>query len=102
MRRSPAWAGLGVDVVRIHVLWSRIAPAARATRAPRGFHASDPDDPHYAWTATDAAVDRVRGAGMRVMLTITGPGPLWTSGAPGGASRATDPRPCRSAASPRR
>ena len=78
-----AWTGLGVDVVRIHVLWSRIAPGAGATRAPRGFRASDPNDPHYSWAATDAAVDRVRGAGIRVMLTITGPGPLWSSGAPG-------------------
>ena len=77
-----AWAALGVDVVRIHAAWNRIAPAHDATGPPAGFKADDPNDPAYNWGALDAAVDRVRAAGMRVMLTVTGPGPVWTSTVP--------------------
>jgi hypothetical protein len=77
-----AWSALGVDVVRIHARWWEIAPANGATKAPSGFNASNPDDVHYRWANLDAAVAIVRAKGMRVMLTITGPGPLWASSDP--------------------
>jgi hypothetical protein len=73
-----AWRALGVDVVRIHAQWSAIAPRSR----PAGFRAADPGDPRYDWSALDRAVAIARAAGLRVMLTVTGPGPLWTSSAP--------------------
>ena len=59
------WSALGVEQVRILALWSRIAPSA-----PGG---------EYAWAQLDHVVDRVVGAGMAPLLTITGPGPLWVS-----------------------
>src|SRR3954447_14473033 len=59
------WAGLGIQTVRIYALWSRIAP-----NSPSG--AND-------WSQLDAAVNRVMAAGMKPILTITGPGPLWVS-----------------------
>src|SRR5829696_9198030 len=59
------WAALGVQQVRIYALWSRIVP-------------NDPDGP-YEWGSLDQAVNRVVGAGMTPMLTLTGPGPLWAS-----------------------
>jgi hypothetical protein len=59
------WRDAGVDVVRIFALWSRIE------------HADG-----YEWEPLDAAVARVRGAGMQVMLTVSGPGPVWTSREP--------------------
>jgi cellulase (glycosyl hydrolase family 5) len=77
-----AWKDLGVDVVRIHARWWEIAPADGSTKAPSGFNASNPNDAHYRWGALDAAVATVRATGMRVMLTITGPGPLWASSEP--------------------
>jgi hypothetical protein len=77
------WSELGVDVVRIHARWWEIAPRTDAVKQPAGFHASDPDDEGYDWSALDSAVDTVRATGMRVMLTITGPGPLWASTKPG-------------------
>src|SRR5918999_3480037 len=77
-RAVAEWRALGVDVVRIFAQWSRIAPAAR----PPGFDAADPAEPSYAWAYVDGAVNRVRAAGMRVTLTITGPGPQWTSTMP--------------------
>jgi hypothetical protein len=83
------WRSLGVDDVRIFAQWSRIGPASR----PRGFDAADHSSPGYAWGQLDAAVDRVRAAGMHPMLTITGPGPLWSSGSPRRHLAAYRPRP---------
>jgi Cellulase (glycosyl hydrolase family 5) len=90
-----AWAALGVDTVRIHAFWGRIAPAADAAAPPAGFAAADPSDPRYDWGALDAAVDRVRAAGMRVMLTVTGPGPVWTSTEPSRRNPRWKPDPRR-------
>jgi len=59
------WTELGVQTVRIYALWSRIAP-----NSPSGENE---------WAQLDHAVDRVTQAGMKPILTITGPGPLWVS-----------------------
>jgi hypothetical protein len=59
------WQSLGIQTVRIYALWSRIAP-----NSPSG---------DYDWGQLDVAVDRVVAAGMKPILTITGPGPLWVS-----------------------
>ncbi len=72
------WKALGVDVVRIHAQWWNIAPR----RKPAGFRAADPSDPRYDWATLDRAVATTRAAGLRVMLSVTGPGPVWTSTAP--------------------
>jgi hypothetical protein len=86
-----AWRDVGVDVVRLHASWSRIAPAGR--RRPGGFAARDPHEPRYAFAALDRAVRLVRDAGMRVMLTVTGPGPLWASREPGRGRTSWKPAP---------
>ncbi len=88
------WAANGVDTVRIFAQWSKIAPA----RKPRGFHPANPNDPHYVWFYLDNAIARVRAAGMSVTLTVTGPGPLWSSTAPGRRRPAYKPRPAAFAA----
>ena len=59
------WQHLGIQQVRIYALWSRIG----------GASPSAPSD----WAQLDHAVDRVVDAGMKPLLTITGPGPLWSS-----------------------
>jgi hypothetical protein len=82
------WRQLGVDNVRIFASWGQIAPKTR----PAGFNGADPDTPGYLWTYLDGAVTRVRNAGMSVTLTITGPGPLWTSSNPKRHQRAYKPR----------
>jgi hypothetical protein len=71
------WRRMGVEVVRVHAIWSRIAPAGR--RAPAKFAARDPDDPHYAWAALDHAVRLIRAARIRLILTIAGPNPHWAN-----------------------
>src|SRR5215213_9318861 len=72
-----AWAALGIDDVRIFVQWQAIAPANAATRAPTGFNGADPNSPGYDWSRVDRAVGLVSAAGMRPLLVVTGPGPLW-------------------------
>ena len=77
-----AWRAMGVDVVRIHARWWEIAPTRRPPRTV-GLQrrrtttiratAGPTSTTRPAWSAT---------TGMRVMLTITGPGPLWTSSQP--------------------
>jgi hypothetical protein len=54
-----------LQLVRIESLWSWIG----------GPSPSAPFD----WAQLDHAVDRVVAAGMKPLLTITGPGPLWSS-----------------------
>jgi hypothetical protein len=93
-RAVAEWAAIGVDTVRIFAQWSRIAPA----RKPRGFHPADPADPHYQWFYLDNAIDRVRLAGMTPTLTVTGPGPVWTSSRPGLKRPSYKPRPAAFAA----
>ncbi len=88
------WRAMGVDTVRMFALWSRIAPATR----PAGFDGADPASRGYSWAGLDAAVARVRAAGMRVTLTITGPGPLWSSSSPSRRRPAYKPRPSSYAA----
>jgi hypothetical protein len=93
-RAVAEWQALGVDTVRIFALWSRIAPARR----PRGFEPGNHHDPAYQWSFLDQAVDRVRAAGMSATLTVTGPGPRWSSTAPWRRQPAYRPRPSSFAA----
>src|ERR671930_2013069 len=82
------WKELGVDNVRIFALWKSIA----SKRWPAGFDGANPASPGYWWGYLDDAVRRVRGAGMSVTLTITGPGPVWTSSQPKRHKGAWKPR----------
>src|SRR5438270_205926 len=68
------WRADGVDVVRIFALWSRIAPHRHSVRPPAGFDAANPFSKGYTWGRLDEAVRRVRAAGLKVMLTASGPG----------------------------
>jgi hypothetical protein len=87
------WKALGIDVVRLHVRWGSIAPAPASRRAPDGFQASDPDDPHYNWGAIDRAIALLKEAGIEPLLAVTGSGPLWSSSVPslGNARYRPDP-----------
>jgi hypothetical protein len=89
------WRAQGVDVVRIVALWSKIAPRRYSVRPPVGFDAANPSSRRYAWGQLDQAVRRVRAAGLRVMLTVSGPGPLWSSTSPGRRNSRYRPDPRR-------
>jgi hypothetical protein len=88
-----SWAALGIDDVRIFVQWQAIAPAIGQVTAPAGFNGADPNNPGYNWSKVDRAVNLVSAAGMRPLLVVTGPGPLWASQVPARRSVRYKPRP---------
>ena len=86
-----AWQAIGIDVVRLHARWADVAPAGRSR--PSGFAPADHRDPRYHWEELDRAIPIVRAAGMKLALTVTGPGPLWSSRSPGRGSALYKPNP---------
>src|SRR3954452_15608930 len=80
------WAADGVDVVRIFVQWDKASPSPGSHKRPAGA---------YDFARVDAAVDRVRAAGMQPLLTLTGPGPVWAMQDPSRGSRRYRPSPTR-------
>jgi hypothetical protein len=88
-----AWAAAGVDVVRIHARWIDVSPGPNRMHRPAGFDVGNERSHRYKWTTLDNAIDLTRAAGMKVMLSVTGPGPLWTSRAPARRNPRYKPNP---------
>ncbi|MGH2866980.1 MAG: hypothetical protein ACRDNK_05350 [Solirubrobacteraceae bacterium] len=85
VRTLDALRALGVDRLRVTMLWSAIAPAPLAPTAPAGFAPTDPGAyPAGAWAPYDRLLALARARGLAVDLDLTAPGPLWAmrSGAP--------------------
>jgi hypothetical protein len=82
---------LGVDVVRVTVLWSVVADRARSTRARRRrFRATNPRTyPARNWDKYDRLVRAARTLGLGVYFNLTPPAPSW--------ARARAPRGLRTA-----
>jgi hypothetical protein len=77
-RTLDALRALGVDRLRITVLWSSIAPRAGARAAPLGFDGSDPGAyPPAAWAPYDRVLELARARDIAVNFDVTAPGPLW-------------------------
>jgi hypothetical protein len=82
--------GLGVQMVRIIVVWAQVAPSAHAFKAPRGFKASDPSSyPARNWAPYDQMIELAHQDGLGVDLTLSGGAPRWAEG-PGIPSAALD------------
>jgi hypothetical protein len=73
------WREAGVDTVRILARWGAFAPDPEARVPPEGFDGARHEDPRYAWGPLDQAIGMATGAGFRVMVTVTGWGPVWGS-----------------------
>jgi len=65
----------GGQIIRVGVSWSGVAPA----HPPSGFVASNPASPGYNWSATDAEIKQLVGAGVTPMITIDS-APTWAEG----------------------
>jgi hypothetical protein len=73
-----AMDALGVEAVRVTLLWKAVAPAAASRRKPRRFNAADPSDyPHHLWDNYDDLMRRAQANGITVYLNPTGEGPRW-------------------------
>lgn len=92
------WRAAGVDSVRILARWGVYAPSPESRTAPDGFDAANHADPRYDWSALDRAVGMVDGAGMRVMLSVSGWGPVWGSEYPVKDNPRFKPSPAKFAA----
>jgi hypothetical protein len=68
---------LGVDVVKVSVVWQLIAPNASSSQRPN-FDATNPAAyPPGAWNRWDTLVKTAQQLGMRVYFLVIGPAPIW-------------------------
>ena len=69
---------LGVDRLRVTVLWKAIAPDPFALAPPSGFDAANPADyAAGAWAPYDRLVELAFAHGIGVDFDLTAPGPVW-------------------------
>lgn len=72
---------LGVQRVRVNVLWSSIAPDPLSRKAPAHFVGANPADyPSANWAPYDRLVELATEDGLGVDFTVSAPGPLWAMG----------------------
>jgi len=76
-------ANLGVDVVRTNIIFYKIYTTPSDRKAPAGFNAADPNSPQYDWAKMDRLVRLANANGLRILGTITGPGPHFSTKKPG-------------------
>ena len=68
---------LGVDTVKVSVVWQLIAPNASSAQRPN-FDATNPAAyPPGAWSRWDALVETAQQLGMHVYFLVIGPAPVW-------------------------
>lgn len=74
---------LGVDRLRLTVLWAAISPDPLARTRPPHFAAMDPAAyPAAAWARYDRIVTLARARGIDVVFNVTAPGPVWAMASP--------------------
>ena len=71
--------GLGVDRVRVLVVWREVAPTPDAVAAPAGFDPSDPAAYGGGWAVFDRLDLAAAAAGLRLDFDLTGPAPTWAT-----------------------
>jgi hypothetical protein len=70
---------LGVQRVRVSVIWAYVAPDATSFHRP-SFNASDPAAyPARAWKPYDTLLVAAEERGMKVEFNVTGPEPYWAA-----------------------
>jgi hypothetical protein len=78
-RQMRLFSQLGVDRVRVSAFWDGNAPSPSSRSKPAGFDGTDHTDPRYRWGALDRVVRSAARQGLRVMLSITTPAPMWAT-----------------------
>jgi hypothetical protein len=76
--------GAGMTTIVASLSWLATAPA----REPASWNPSDPGDPHYNWTGSDARIKSIVDAGFQPIVIIDG-APVWARLLPG--TRASAP-----------
>jgi len=88
---APKWRAAGIDIASVTANWREIAPDKDAAVAPQG-------SARYDWADLDRVISVLRSNKLEPLLTITGPGPLWTSSDPSRGSARYRPDPALFAA----
>jgi len=71
---------LGVQMVRVTLPWSQVAPAGGSRRRPR-FNASNPNAyPASNWAVYDTIVRDAQADGLKILFVPSGFAPLWAQG----------------------
>jgi hypothetical protein len=73
---------LGVDILRTNVNFNKVYRTPRDRKKPSDFVTNDPTNSHYDWGAIDRLVSLAKANNVRVLMTITGPGPFFSSESP--------------------
>jgi hypothetical protein len=85
---------LGVDRVRVSVLWRLLAPDPTSRTRPTfgAGGASDPAAyPAAKWDRYDRIVNAAQRYGIQLLFTVTAPGPIWATSDPGRDEPMLDP-----------
>ncbi len=83
----------GVDRLRVSAFWNQIAPDEDSRSRPAAFDASDPNEPRYRFAALDRVVDSAARHGLRIMVSISTPAPVWASRDPRRDNKLWKPSP---------
>ena len=81
---------LGVDVLRTNVLFYRVYRRMQDRVKPSGFDTANPNEPLYNWALTDRIVSLAEQNDIRLLFTVSGPGPHWSTERPRSCGR----KPC--------
>ena len=83
----------GVDRLRVSAFWNQIAPQEDSRSRPAAFDASDPNEPRYRFAALDRVVDSAARHGLRIMVSLSTPAPVWASRNPRRDNKLWKPSP---------
>ncbi len=73
---------MGIDRLRVSAFWNQIAPDPLSRDKPAGFDATDSLDPRYSFRPLDRVIAGANSHGIRIMVTISTPFPVWASREP--------------------
>ena len=85
---------LGVDRVRVSLLWFVVAPESDSEKRPNFGNGGPTDPAAYPaanWNIYDRVVNAAARHGIKVLFTVTGPGPVWASSDSSRKDKAWDP-----------
>lgn len=83
---------LGVDRLRVSAFWNQVSPSPTSRTKPAGFDLRDHTSPLYNFSELDRVVDSAVRNGLRVMISISTPAPVWASAAPNRNNQLWKPR----------
>jgi hypothetical protein len=83
---------LGVDRLRVSAFWNQVSPTPEARTKPAGFDLRDHTSGLYNFAELDRVVDSAVRHGLRVMISISTPAPVWASADPGRGNQLWKPR----------